>query len=328
MQNQTPLIDQFDQSVIEKLEPGVWHSFRLAYGARIGGEALTFTFHVFRGRTPGARLTITSGVHGDEFEGPRALWNLTREHLRADRGTLVVTPVVNIPAYEAGTRTSPLDGMNLARVFPGKEDGLPSERLAYTLFHQIVMGSDLLVDLHSGGTNYLHCPLMGFYDQCGETGQRSLAAAQSTGWEILWAAPHRAGVLSFEAVKHGIPAIGTEVGGAGRCFAEDVAIYPKTFHNLLVHQGLIDGDVTESTEMSIIDGDWYLSPTAGFLENEVSLHQQIQPGLLLGRVYDHTGCQKAEIRALHHGIVVGLRTFPTIQAGEWSVFVGVPRRTG
>ena len=38
-------------------------------------------------------------------------------------GTVQIVSVANPPAFEAGTRTSPIDGVNLARTFPGQKDG-------------------------------------------------------------------------------------------------------------------------------------------------------------------------------------------------------------
>ena len=167
----------------------------MQYGTRISGKSLNFPICIFKAAEPGPRLVLVSGVHGDEFEGPRALWEFIQQgDPTIKRGTIMVVPVANLPAYEAGTRTSPIDNINLARVFPGNPYGSPSERLAYALFTQVVSGCNLLVDLHSGGLRYLHTPLMGFYDIAGEVGQKSLGAARASEWSFLWSAPHRDGV--------------------------------------------------------------------------------------------------------------------------------------
>ena len=39
------------------------------------------------------------------------------------KGTFVGLVVANVPAFEAATRCSPIDGMNLARTFPGDANG-------------------------------------------------------------------------------------------------------------------------------------------------------------------------------------------------------------
>ena len=321
-----PIINDLNSLDLNALEPSEWHLFNIRYGARVSGEALTFPVGVIAGLNKGPRVSIVAGVHGDEFEGVRALWELIQEsNPHINSGTLVVVPVANIPAYEAGTRKSPLDGLNLARIFPGHPNGLPSERLAYALFHQVVVGSDLLVDLHSGGRRYLHLPLAGFYDVPGELGMKSLGAAKVMGWTYLWAAPHRSGVLSYEAIKHGIPAIGTEAGGAGRCLLSDVANYLPTFRRLLHYSGLLESDPPEvqTNSQCIIDGDWYICSRSGFLETKVELGQPVKKGILLGKIFDTFGQVQDTLYAQHDGVIVGVRSFPSIQEGEWSIFVGV-----
>ncbi|WP_420872064.1 M14 family metallopeptidase [Cohnella rhizosphaerae] len=96
-------------------------------------------------------------------------------------GSLVMLPIANPYAYRAGTRISPDDDMNLARVFPGKPDGTVTERLACTL-HDLIAGSDFFLDLHSGGTHYAVAALAGYYhDPDSAFGRRCRAAAEAFG---------------------------------------------------------------------------------------------------------------------------------------------------
>ena len=55
---------------------------------------------------------------------------------------MVLVPVANPPAFNAGTRLSPLDAINLNRVFPGDATGSISERLAYTLWTEVIAAAD------------------------------------------------------------------------------------------------------------------------------------------------------------------------------------------
>ena len=45
-------------------------------------------------------------------------------------GRIIIVPSLNFPAAQKGKRLSPFDGQNMNRVFPGKPDGTPTERLA------------------------------------------------------------------------------------------------------------------------------------------------------------------------------------------------------
>ena len=109
-------IENFDSLDVSKLKRSAWHFYLIKYGTRINGEALTFPVAVITGAGNGPRISIVSGIHGDEFEGVCALWKLIHQkNFIIKNGTLIVIPVANCPAYEAGTRESPIDGINLAR---------------------------------------------------------------------------------------------------------------------------------------------------------------------------------------------------------------------
>src|SRR5262249_55213015 len=72
----------------------------------------------------GPNVLLVGGNHGDEWEGQVALGNLVRtiepKHIK---GRLVILSSANFPAAMASTRTSPIDGGNLNRLFPGDDNG-------------------------------------------------------------------------------------------------------------------------------------------------------------------------------------------------------------
>ena len=104
---------------------GVQHGFlRLPYSRddSAWGSVMIPIAVIRNGAGPAALLT--GGNHGDEYEGPIALFDLART-LKAEevRGAVIIVPAMNHPALVAGTRTSPIDRGNLNRSFPGRPDG-------------------------------------------------------------------------------------------------------------------------------------------------------------------------------------------------------------
>lgn len=100
----------------------------------------------------GPLVTITCGIHGDE--GPWSALAVQRALARPMpelRGRVRVVLAANPTAVEADARTSPLDHLDLNRSFPGSAEGSHTERLAVALAN-LVDGSDVLVDLHGGGS--------------------------------------------------------------------------------------------------------------------------------------------------------------------------------
>ena len=67
------------------------------------------------------------------------------------RGTLLCVPVLNAPAFETQTPyVCPLDGLNISGLFPGDMNGTASHRIAYTLFNDVALKANYIIDMHSG----------------------------------------------------------------------------------------------------------------------------------------------------------------------------------
>ncbi|MCD6034171.1 MAG: hypothetical protein K0S78_6357 [Thermomicrobiales bacterium] len=151
------------------------------------GEPLVLRALVAVGQAPGPTLLAVAGVHGDEYEGMAAV----REVFAAlDPGTmsgsLLAIPVANPLAYAARTRSTPseVDGLNLARVFPGDAGGTVTQRLAHHLLCLVernVGAGDLFVDLHSGSADVAFAAMAGFRDVPGSGREASEEAARHFG---------------------------------------------------------------------------------------------------------------------------------------------------
>ncbi len=134
-----------------RAEPG--RKTRGSLTAGLGTTTVEVPLILVNGSRPGPRVVITGGVHGGEFIGVDAATRLAGL-LEPDEvaGQLVICPVANPPAVYGGRlNISPLDGVNINRVFPGDKDGGPTDRMAAWLFEHLIDGADAYVDLHSGG---------------------------------------------------------------------------------------------------------------------------------------------------------------------------------
>ena len=113
-------------------------------------------FYVAVSAKPGPTVVAIGGTHGDEYEGPVGLKNLiqTLDPARLVAGRLIVLPVLNVPAFFAARRDSPLDGKNMNRVFPGDARGTITERIARFVTDEVLPRADIVIDLHSGGAGF------------------------------------------------------------------------------------------------------------------------------------------------------------------------------
>lgn len=277
--------------------------------------------HVLTGRAHRPRVVVTAGIHGDEFEGMRAC-GLLLQSVKVEElhGTLVIVPMAHPPAHAARTRTSPLDGGDLNRVFPGAAYGTPTERLAAVLMASVVAGADFLVDLHSGGTRTRFLPMVGYRET--PPGGASLAAAVAFGLSWLWAIPDQAGVFTREAAVRGVPGLGVEAGGSGGVCPNDVNVLYEGVLRVLRHLGLLPGAAAAPPgPLPVYAGDWTLSPATGLWEAHAALGDGVTAGEPLAVIVAASGETLTTLHAPHDGKVAAIRTFCAIDTGDWAVMV-------
>ncbi|MRX51436.1 deacylase [Paracoccus sp. S-4012] len=246
----------------------------------------------------GPTALLVSGNHGDEYEGQVALCNLARG-LSPDRisGRVIITPMANFPAGKAGLRTSPIDGGNLNRAFPGDPSGSVTEQIAYFYETVLVPMSDYICDLHSGGSSLMYVPstltvrpsdpaklgpLLGMLKAFGAPYGYVSAGGNGTGGESsLWGAAERCGKL----------AINTELGGAGSVHAGGLRIGCRGINNLLVHAGILPQEdfipVDRPTRLLELKGpDYYVYATEdGIFEPLVEPGDEVISGQAAGRIH-------------------------------------------
>ena len=100
----------------------------------------------------GPVVVLTGAVHGDEYEGPIVISELMRNiEAQEVTGQLILLPTFNAPALKAGRRTSPIDQLNLNRVFPGDDYGLPTQQIARYVTDHLFSKANFYIDLHAGG---------------------------------------------------------------------------------------------------------------------------------------------------------------------------------
>lgn len=292
-----------------------WHTWQATNDAQL---------EVFccRGHSAGPLALITAGVHGDEYEGPAAVFSLTGS-LSPDRlrGTVVAVPVANPSAFDAGTRLSPIDGLNLARTFPGNARGTPTEQLAAAIFEGLAVHADYLIDLHSGGIEYQFSPVAGFYGVA-NADNPSLEAARSFGLPLLWRLPATNGVLSYEVWRRGKVAIGTEYGGAGQLSERGICDYRDGIVRCLSKWGLLTPISRQPSVNAAFEGDWDLASVPGLFRAYCPLGGKVRKGAPLAATIGSRGELQQEFVSPSDGVVLGLRSKAHIERGDWAVLVG------
>ncbi len=281
-----------------------------------------------RGAADGPTLVVTGGVHGDEYEGPAAIHILFEALDPARlRGTLVGVPVVNVAAWQARSRVTPADGVNLNRVFPGRrvsgvEQG-PTTALAEALFEGVVRGCDVLVDLHSGGAALIHLPLVGWY-----AGTDGTAEGLARGFDAAlhpWIIPDVPGVLSYEAHRVGVTAVAAEWRGGAGLDPAGASAYLAGLRRVLANMGLLPRESVEPSPRDPrppIAGDYQETAVGGLFAPRVALGDRVAAGETLGLLRDPLGIVAAEVPSARAGIVAGLPHQALLHPGDRVAYVG------
>jgi len=206
-------------------------------------------------------------------------------------GRVIIVPCANPAAALAGRRTSPLDGGNLARLFPGDPQGGPTSQLAEGLTRLLLPEADFLVDFHSGGStlDYLPCAF-GRLPPDAALAERvlNLLTAFGAPATAVVRRPEARGTLVATALAQGVVAMATELGGGGGVTLETVAMAEQGLLRTLAHMGILDspGKTPRTRLLAVEAAHFVRSPGRGLFEPAFALGQQVAPGDLAGRLSD------------------------------------------
>ncbi len=309
---------------VTNLERGTKDSCWLDISPRVEGGSWQIPFLSVTGTQPGPTLVVFAGVHGDEYEGVEAIPRIAEQVNPPQlRGTLLMVPVCNMAAYATATRNSPIDGLNLARVFPGSETGTLTQQIAYWLTRKFISAADFFIDLHSAGVVGDIPTLAGYLHSDEDVGRRSLAAARVFGAPVLWGHPPPVppGRTISAAIDHGVPCLYTEAAGAGRALPEDVDCFIHGVLNVMHHLNMLAGEPAAVPPPQHLVGDGNMdeimsAPVAGFFRPHVELLQAVQTGQLVGTIHDPLGTLLAELHAEKDGIVIMRRGVRRVHSGD------------
>ena len=281
----------------------------------------------------GPTALLTGANHGDEYEGPIALMNLAAAiDPAALSGRVIVVPFFNYPAFRAGKRTSPLDGGNMNRVFPGRPDGSITEKIADYFQNTLLPQADYVLDFHSGGKTLNFVPFAAAHVLEDKANQARCVAAMeafNAPYSMMLLELDSAGMYDTAAEAMGKVFVSTELGGGGTADATTTAIAKRGAANFLKHAGILAGEpeAGPTIKLDMPDGDCFVtSETTGLLEFCANLGDSVRAGQVVAKVHDleRTGAAPVEYRSKIDGILAG-RHHPCLTTlGDSLAVVGIP----
>lgn len=287
------------------------------------GSVLIPVSVIRRGTGPVALLTGAN--HGDEYEGPLALFELAHS-LTPDQvtGTVIIVPAMNFPAFLAGTRVSPLDQANMNRAFPGAPDGTPTQKIADYFQRTLLPMADVVLDFHSGGKTLDFLPFAASHildDKAQEARCRAARDAFNAPFSVEMREIDALGMYDDAAEAMGKTFVTTELGGQGSATPYTTLVARKGVRNLLIHAGILSGEPERAATRYLSQPDdacFHFTAQGGLLEFLVSLGDSVEPGDPIARIWQtgQTGSAPSSVTAQRDGILMARHHPGLCQAGD------------
>ena len=272
----------------------------------------------------GPTVAILAGIHGDEYEGVIAALALARE-LPGEllSGTVKIVSPAHPAAWQSCSRISPIDEANLARVFPGSKNGSATEQVAHAITEQVIKHADVLIDLHSAGTNFDMPFLCGFNAGANSWCQESERLANVFNADFTWhhnGAPNYGRSLTV-AYEQQIPAIYVEGHGGRSIRKTDLDGYTAGVRRVLQDLKMIPTAPRVARDTIRVAGDGntdagLVASESGYLVTRVNVGDLVSNGDVIAEIIDISGVILSTLLAVQNSYVMLLRRDARVHVGD------------
>ena len=261
-------------------------------------------YSIICGREPGPVLLLTAGIHNAEFVGIQAAIELSRELVPEDlTGTVIIVPLANRSGFEHRTMSLVYeDAKNLNRVFPGNSEGTESERIAFLLFHSLILKADAYIDLHSGDGFEELTPYVYFVGEtpC-ETESAAMAACVNAD-HCVRSRCKMGGAYNLAAVN-GIPSILIERGQLSLFPRHQIEADKEDVRNIMRLLGMLPENPLTYKKQQLTETE-LSAPAGGCWYPELHAGDYFSAGDLLGTIRDYFGQTISSVSAPENGFLL------------------------
>ena len=257
-----------------------------------------------------ARISLVSGIHGDELEGQYICYETARrvkEHPEYLKGIVDIYPALNPLGIDMASRTLPRMNMDMNRMFPGEAGGDMMERITAAIVDSLI-GSDICI------------PQVRLSEEFADA---LLPYAKMTNVDMIWmnatATVHES-TLAHSMNLLGVPTLVLEMGQGHNIHTSfGNQVVDGIFH-IMSKMGIWTGPVPEVQEPAVSsDGEveFIRSQTDGVFLPLIEHNHYVRKGDLIGEVVDpFEGTVKQQIRTERGGLLFTLRAYPVVYEGD------------
>lgn len=312
------------------LTPGTTQRHEVALpGALLQGT--TWPVTTVTGREPGPVVFINAGVHGGEYPAVETVIRLgKRLDAAALRGTVVLMPVLNLPAFwKRSMFVCPEDNLNPNRVFPGKPDGSYSEQLVYAMTTEFIARADAYIDLHGGDIPEDLVPFSICRGGTETVNERSKELAGVFGLPYLLTVnrpiqPGRGGSSFTAAAERGVPGFIAEAGGVGQLQQDAVQLLTDGVLRVLAHLEMMPVAAPAAPAPTVLTAfEWLYTTNAGMFYPAVAVNDTVEKGQEIGTVGSLFGETLETITSPVNGRVLFLTINPAVLEKGLLMGIGV-----
>lgn len=277
-----------------------------------------------KGRTRGLkRISIVTGIHGDELEGQYVCFELARrieEEFDNLTGIVDIYPAINPLGIDSITRGIPAFDLDMNRLFPGNIEGNMTEYLAAEVVADL-SGSDMVMDIHASNIYLTEIPQIRINVLHEDV---LVPFAEASNVDFIWvhgASTVLESTLAYSLNSTGTPCLVVEMGVGMRITKEYGDQLVDGIFSLMKKLGIWKGEVKAPRKPIIsreLDDVSFLNASEGglFIQN-VRHWEKLKKGDLIGQIIDPlSGKVLDDVISPVDGILFTIREYPIVDEGS------------
>lgn len=269
------------------------------------------------------RISIVTGIHGDELEGQYVCYDLSRriqENMDQLDGIVDIYPAMNPLGIDSITRGIPAFDLDMNRVFPGNEEGSMTEYVASRIMEDL-LGSDLCIDIHASNIFLTEIPQVRINELHAAT---LVPVARNMNVDLIWVYGNSTvleSTLAYSLNSRNTPTLVVEMGVGMRITQSYCEQLVEGIFCVMKSMGMWKGETIVPREPMLADQDedvcFLNSPTGGIFISRAKHGDYLKKGSLVGEIVDPLkGCVLKELKAPREGVLFTIREYPVVNEGS------------
>ncbi len=300
--------------------------FLVKVGQVSSGSDVGIPVVVVNGKKDGPRLLITSGQHSEETASMDAVKRFAAAVKPAEvSGTMVLVPLINVPAYIHRSRLYPYDAPSVADVGTVRPEagGVLSARVAYAMADCISLGANFAFDIHSthlDSMNYPRAMTTITGTEPPDVQKKRVDLTYKLGYEVvhLWNVGRTGEGSGIQSILHsrGCPRVGAEAGEGWRNLDPFPEIMVRSIRNFCKATGVMKGALEMPDVQIEVDKRAEITANCGGMSHlHVKPGDFVRAGQVVAEVRNMFDEVVDELKTPINGIVIRCSLLPTVATG-------------